>query len=131
MPELKEVVYKDFANSFAIHPITKKLSILTNADSIKQSVKNIVLTNFYERPYKPNFGANLLAQLFENMDPLTEVVIKQNIERAIENHEPRARIINLVVFPDYDNNLLNVRIEFSVRNLLENLVVDIVVERVR
>ena len=67
MSEIKEVLYKDFPISFSAHPVTGNLSILKNADAVKQSVKNIVLTNFYERPYAPLLGGNVRAQMFENM----------------------------------------------------------------
>lgn len=128
---LREIKYKDIPNNFSFHPVTKKLNVLKDADAVKQSVKNIVMTNFYERPYRPNFGANLISQLFENMDPLTSVAIDQNIRRALSNHEPRARVIELRVNPDYDRNQLNITVTFVVVNLLEPITVDILIERVR
>ena len=72
MPELKQPVFKDIPLSFTAHPVTGNVKALTNRDAVKQSVKNIVLTNFYERPYSPNLGGNILSQLFENMDSITQ-----------------------------------------------------------
>lgn len=131
MPQLKNIVYKDIANSFGIHPITKKLSVLNNADSVKQSVKNIVLSNFYERPYKPNFGGNIYTQLFENMDEFTRIKLTQNIDRAIKNYEPRANLIEVRVNPVFDQNRIDISVTFSVKNLVEPIQVDISIERVR
>jgi phage baseplate assembly protein W len=92
MPELKEPIFKDIPLSFTAHPVTGNVKALVNRDAVKQSVKNIVLTNFYERPYSPNLGGNILSQLFENMDPITEYNIAKNIRQALDNYEPRAII---------------------------------------
>ena len=115
--------------SFNVHPVTGKL--VANAESIKQSVKNIVLTNFYERPYQPELGGNVLAQLFENMSPITEYNVTQNIKRALENDEPRAIVEDIITTPVEDQNTLRVTIKFSVRNIPEPIEVDVLLERIR
>ena len=117
--------------SFNVHPVTGNMKLVANAESIKQSVKNIVLTNFYERPYQPELGGNVLAQLFENMSPITEYNVTQNIRRALENSEPRAIVEDIKTTPVEDQNTLRVTIKFSVRNIPEPIEVDVLLERVR
>ena len=104
MPEIREPVYKDIPISFTAHPITGKIKSLINRDAVKQSVKNIVLTNFYERPYNPILGGDVLAKLFENMGPLTEYEISNNIREALDNFEPRAEVDEIKVDALEDQN---------------------------
>ena len=131
MPEIREPIFKDIPMSFNVHPVTGNMKLVANAESIKQSVKNIVLTNFYERPYQPELGGNVLAQLFENMSPITEYNVTQNIRQALENSEPRAIVEDIKTTPVEDQNTLRVTIKFSVRNIPEPIEVDVLLERVR
>jgi|TARA_A100001037_G_scaffold272719_1_gene269089 phage baseplate assembly protein W len=131
MPEIREPVYKDIPISFTAHPITGKIKSLINRDAVKQSVKNIVLTNFYERPYNPILGGDVLAKLFENMGPLTEYEISNNIREALDNFEPRAEVDEIKVDALEDQNALNVTITFRVINDVEPISVTVFLERVR
>jgi phage baseplate assembly protein W len=131
MPEIKEPVFKDIPLSFTAHPITGNVKALVNRDAVKQSVKNIVLTNFYERPYNPTFGGDILSQLFENMDPITEYNIAKNIRQALDNYEPRA-IIDEIKSDFYeDRNAINVTITFRIKNDAEPISVNVLLDRVR
>ena len=131
MPEIKEPVFKDIPLSFTAHPITGNVKALVNRDAVKQSVKNIVLTNFYERPYNPTFGGDILSQLFENMDPITEYNIAKNIRQALDNYEPRA-IIDEIKSDFYeDRNAINVTITFRIKNNAEPISVNVLLDRVR
>ena len=129
--ELEQEIFRDIPMSFNVHPVTGNMKLVANAESIKQSVKNIVLTNFYERHYQPELGGNVLAQLFENMSPITEYNVTQNIRRALENNEPRAIVEDIKTTPVEDQNTLRVTIKFSVRNIPEPIEVDVLLERVR
>ena len=129
--EVEQEIFRDIPMSFNVHPVTGNMKLVANAESIKQSVKNIVLTNFYERPYQPELGGNVLAQLFENMSPITEYNVTQNIKRALENNEPRAVIEDIITTPVEDQNTLRVTIKFSVRNIPEPIEVDVLLERIR
>jgi phage baseplate assembly protein W len=131
MPELKEPVFKDIPLSFTAHPVTGNVKALVNRDAVKQSVKNIVLTNFYERPYSPNLGGNILSQLFENMDPITEYNIAKNIRQALDNYEPRAIIDEIKSGFYQDENAINITITFRVRNDAEPISVNVLLDRVR
>ena len=129
--ELEQEIFRDIPMSFNVHPVTGNMKLVANAESIKQSVKNIVLTNFYERPYQPELGGNVLAQLFENMSPITEYNVTQNIRQALENNEPRAIVEDIITTPVEDQNTLRVTIKFSVRNIPEPIEVDVLLERIR
>lgn len=131
MPELKEPVFKDIPLSFTAHPVTGNVKALTNRDAVKQSVKNIVLTNFYERPYNPALGGDVRSQLFENMDSLTEYNISKNIRQALDNFEPRAIVDEIKTQAIEDRNIINVTITFRVRNSSEPITVNVLLERVR
>ena len=129
--EIEQEIFRDIPLNLTVHPVTGNLKVLTNAESIKQSVKNIVLTNFYERPYNPEFGGDVLSQLFENMDSITEYNISKNIRVSLENHEPRAIVDDIITTVYDDQNALTVKIKFSVQTIPEPLEVNVLLERVR
>jgi len=129
--EIEQEIFRDIPLNLTVHPVTGNLKVLTNAESIKQSVKNIVLTNFYERPYNPEFGGDVLSQLFENMDPITEYNISKNIRVSLENYEPRAIVDDIITTVYDDQNALTVKIKFSVQTIPEPLEVNVLLERVR
>jgi len=131
MPEIREPIFKDIPISFTAHPVTGNVKSLSNRDAVKQSVKNIVLTNFYERPYNPILGGDVLAKLFENMGPLTEYEISNNIREALDNFEPRAEVDEIKVDALDDQNALNVTITFRIINDTDPVSVTVFLERVR
>lgn len=130
--ESKEIIYSDIPLSFTAHPVNGNVPLVKNTDSIIQSVKNIILTNFHERPYNIFFGSNLTAQLFENLDSsYTVFIIKDDIKRAIRNSEPRAEVLSVNVSPNYDRNILNVTVRFVAINESAPVDVNVIVERIR
>ena len=130
MPQIKATVHSDLKMSFAKHPITGRLNNVTNIEAVKQSVKNIVLCNHFERPYLPNYGGNVLTQLFENADSFTEFQVAKDIRIAIENYEPRTIVDDVIVTTD-DLNELRVKIIFRMRNVQKPIELIVMVERVR
>jgi len=131
MAVTKNLVYKDINMSFANHPVTGNLSVLRNNEAVKRAVRNLILTNHYERPYNPDFGGNVRAMLFENITPITEQTVYGNIKRAIENYEPRVEINDIRVNGKPDQNGLYVSIVFTVINSIEPIQLDVFVERTR
>ena len=89
---------------------------ITDIEAVKRSVRNLVLTNFYEKPFHPEIGSGVRDMLFENMSPLTAVVLAKKVEDVIENFEPRARLIGVRALPNLDRNEYEVTIEFFVVN---------------
>lgn len=92
--------------------IYKKL----DAAAVKQSIKTLILTNRFEKPYRPAFGADLGAKLFELADGNTGNEVIDAIKNSIERYEPRAKILNIKVFSTPDNNSLGVTLEFRIIN---------------
>jgi phage baseplate assembly protein W len=128
----KQTIYSDIPLSFLAHPINGNIKPLTNEDAIKQSVKNIVLTSFFERPYAPLFGGNIYDRLFDNVESsYTQFLITEDLTDTIVNYEPRAKLVNIDVNPDADRNTLNITIKFIPITSTEIVTVDVIIERVR
>ena len=95
---------------------------ITDVEAVKRSVRNLILTNFYEKPFHPEIGSGIRDMLFENMTPITAVVLARKVEDVIENFEPRARLIGVRALPNLDRNEYEVTIEFFVVNTPTELV---------
>lgn len=124
-------IHSDFKTGFSVHPVKGDLLLNTNEDAVKRSIRNILQTNFYERPFQPTFGANLRAMLFENFTPATVVTMKRNVQLAIENFEPRAQVLDVVVSGEPDSNYIAIKVIFSTSSRVEADTVDVILERVR
>jgi len=98
-----------------VNPTTGLLARVINEDSVKQSLRNLILTNPTERFYQPFLGSKVRSSLFEPMTPVTVDTIRFSIENTIKQ-EPRVQLVRLDVIPDYDNNQYNVGIYFEVLN---------------
>jgi phage baseplate assembly protein W len=123
--------YSDLDLDFIAHPTTKDVVIKTGADAIKRSVRNLILTNFYEKPFRHGIGSNAVKLLFDNMSPLVSNFLENAIYEVIQNYEPRVEIIKVTVIPDYDNNGYTARLDFIVLNRNQPLTTTIFLERVR
>ena len=97
-------VYKDFALSFGLNPVTNDVLSVTGAQAVIRAIKNLLLTNKGEVPFFPNFGTGLRRLLFEPIDPITTSLIETEIEATLNAFEPRAKILALVVTPNEDSN---------------------------
>ena len=95
---------------------------VTDIEAVKRSVRNLVLTNFYEKPFHPEIGSGVRDMLFENMSPITASVLTKKVEDVIENFEPRARLTSVRALPNLDRNEYEVTIEFFVVNAPTELV---------
>ena len=95
---------------------------ITDIEAVKRSVRNLVLTNFYEKPFHPEIGSGVRDMLFENMSPITAVVLARKVEDVIENFEPRARLVGVRALPNLDRNEYEITIEFFVVNTPTELV---------
>jgi phage baseplate assembly protein W len=123
--------YSDLDLDFISHPTTKDVVVKTGADAIKRSVRNLILTNFYEKPFRPGIGSSAVKLLFDNMSPLVSNFLENAIAEVIQNYEPRVQLVNVTVEADYDNNGYTVRLDFIVLNRNEPLTTTIFLERVR
>ena len=114
--------YKDLDLFFSRKNGTNDIEKITDIEAVKRSVRNLVLTNFYEKPFHPEIGSGIRDMLFENMTPITAVVLARKVEDVIENFEPRARLIGVRASPNLDRNEYEVTIEFFVVNTPTELV---------
>ena len=130
-PTINQVVYKDFDTLFNIHPVTRKLNVLTNVDAVVRSVKNLVLTNKGERPYQPFLGCDVRNRLFELNDGFTEDEIVENIVEVIGEYEPRAELIDVIANVRPDQNAVDVSITFRVINQTGQTTINLLLEKVR
>ena len=123
--------YRDLDLDFGRNPITNDVNKIEDVDAVKRSVKNLVQTNFYERPFHPELGCGVRELLFENYTPLTGIFLKRKIEEVITNFEPRASLNQITVDDDPDRNRLKVSIYFYVVGVEDPVVVETFLERLR
>lgn len=131
MAKTDRIVYSDIRTNLDVHPVKQDIVLLTNADAVKTSIRNIILTRPYERPRNPNFGAGLAGYLFEDISRATEGSIKEAIELAIANYEKRAQAVEVYVSALPDKNAYSATVIFSVVNQIEPVQLNVLLERVR
>jgi len=115
-------VYKDLNLNFSANPVTGDVTQVTDVTAVKRSVRNLLLTNHYDRPFHPEIGSNIPALLFENFGPITGNQLSRTIEEMISNFEPRARVETVECFPVPDTNTYDVKIYFYVENMPAELI---------
>ena len=106
--------FRDFSLTFEKNAVTNDILSLKNEAAIKESVKNIVLYNFYEKPFDPFFGGNIIGLLFENSTPTMVLEVKNRIEQSIEIHEPRVTAVSVTVQFEENRNELNCKIQYLI-----------------
>ena len=109
--------FKDFSVNFARNPFTDDLSVVHNDNSIKQAVKNIILTSPGEKPFQPLVGSSVSRLLFEPLDAFTADTIAEEIRTTINQYEPRVALTRVDVTPIYENNKLHVSLEYRIVGL--------------
>jgi phage baseplate assembly protein W len=123
--------YKDLDLNFLIHPVRKDINKHKDEMAVINSIKNLMMTNHYERPFQPDLGSNVRRLLFENLDKITAISMEREIRQVVENYEPRAQIKTLDILPDMDNNGFSVRMEFYIMNMTDPVTINFFLERVR
>ena len=124
-------IYKDLNLGFQQNTATKDIQKITDVEAVRRSVRNLINTNHYEKPFHPEIGSNLRAMLFENITPQMNHVISKNIELLIKNYEPRCRLVQVNTQPMFDRNGYAVQISFYVVNHPEPVTVESFLERLR
>ncbi len=131
MAETKKEVFSDLDLAFIAHPITGQLARKTNRDAVRQSVKSLILTDYFERPFKSDIGCSIRYYLFELFTPALKQQMENAIREVIKNYEPRAEIIDVLVEERQDLNALTVSVAFFILNDPEPVFLDVILERVR
>lgn len=129
--KIRTKLYKDFDLSFAVNPTTGDLSKKLDVNAVKQSLRTLILTNYYERPFAPEKGANLRAMLFENISPLAANAMQKVIENLVNTYEPRAKLEDVVVRANIDNNAYDVSIYYYVVGFPQPQNLNTTLERLR
>jgi phage baseplate assembly protein W len=124
-------LFSDFLNDLTPHPITKDLARLRNEQSIKQALRNIVLTSYGERFFQPNIGSDIKNYLFEPNDVVLTENVKFAIENAIRFHEPRVNVLGVEVNSFSEEDKLAVNIVFSIINSVNVQNLNLILRRVR
>lgn len=127
----KPLVYSDFYSNFDLELVKKDLLSYKNEDSVKRSIRNILLTDKGERFFNPTFGSDIRKMLFENFSPANDQVVADLIKTAIGNHEPRANVIDVNVSGNPDQNSMYINIVFSVINKAEPVTLELILNRIR
>lgn len=130
-PLRREVQFSDLSISFTPHPVTGKPATRKNAAAVEGALKNLILTNRFERPYEPTFGSDVRNRLFENFDPVEAVNIEEDIKLAILNHEPRVNVNEVRVIGSPDDNIIKVYISFFIINQAQPEELQLNIERIR
>ena len=124
-------IYKDLDLDFGRNIVTNDVNKLTDVEAVKRSVRNLINTNHFERPFHPEIGGNVRALLFENMTPLTALNLQRKIEEVLSNFEPRAKITQIIADPDIDRNGYRLEIRFYVIGIQNPITVETFLERLR
>ena len=123
--------FRDIDLDFARNTVTNDVNIVEDIIAVKRAVKNLVQTNFYERPFQPELGCGVRELLFENFTPMTKVFLERKIEEVLINYEPRVDLQSVEVDDDQDGNRLVVSINFYVIGVPGPQVVETFLQRVR
>ncbi len=123
--------YKDLDLSFNMHPVKKDVNKHVDDMAVINSVKNLISTSRYERPFQPLLGSGVRNLLFEQMDDVTASVLKREIVQTLENFEPRVIVQEVSVSPNYESNSFNVGMTFLIINRTEPITIQFFLQRDR
>lgn len=123
--------YSDLDLNFNAHPVRKDITKHVDERAVINSIKNLLSTNHYERPFRPFLGGNVRSLLFENLDAITATRMEKEIEQIITNFEPRALLEKVTVNARPESNSFGVTIEFSIINRQEPITITFQLERIR
>lgn len=124
-------VFSDLDLNFTPHPVTGDLVRRLDENAIKQSLKNLIMTGHFERPFHSEIGSPIPSLLFEPMTPLTSLMIRRSIIDLVSNFEPRVSLLDVEAIQSPENNSIYVSIVFKIVNTERPLTLDLVLERTR
>lgn len=127
----RDKLYADLNGTMIANPSTGDVYLSKDAAAVKQSIKNLILTNRFERPFQPKVGGHIRGLLFENMSPESYRMARERIRSTIQNYEPRAKLRDIRVQGRLNANEVYVTIEFQVVSTQETVSLLVTVERIR
>ena len=123
--------HRDLDLSLKIHPIRKDIVPLKDDNAIKNALRNLLVSNFYDRPFSRDKGANLKGLLFEPADVITKITMRKNIELVIRKYEPRVATRRVIINDDPDNNSYRINVNFKIKENDTDESVSIVLRRLK
>lgn len=123
--------YSDLDLDFIAHPTTGDVVKKYGEDAIKRSIRNLIMTNFYDKPFRPGVGSNVTKLLFENSTPIVKNLISSAITEMVNNYEPRIRIRKIDVNFSETDNAYNISIFFTIVNTSQPVTINLFLERIR
>ena len=124
-------LYSDLDLSMSIHPTRKDITPFSDIQAVRNAVKNLILTNFGERPFQSKLGSNITGLLFEPADQFTAIQMKKEIDRMLRDHEPRINMVKVQILDDVDANAYRVSIGFNVITQNTTTEVELGLQRLR
>lgn len=124
-------LYKDLNLGLAPHPITGDVSRVLDVNAVKQSMKLLLMTNFYERLFHPEMGTPINRILFEPVDPISTNLLKQSVERVLQNWEPRVQLLSVDVTPYPDDSAYDISISFNIVGIGTPVTFSTILKRLR
>ena len=124
-------IFKDLDLDFGRNRVTNDVNRLTDVEAVKRSVRNLINTNHYERPFHPEIGSDVRAMLFEPMTPLTALNLQRKVAEVLHNFEPRIDLQQVLANPDLDRNSYTLKIMFYVVGSNQPVEVETFLERLR
>lgn len=124
-------IYSDIDFTFTKKPVTADVALSYDTQAVIRSIRNLLSTKNYDRPFNPDLGSNMDSILFENFSPLTALDLEKEISDMIRNYEPRATLQNVTVNAQEDKNAYNVSLTFFIENATLPTTVTLLLERNR
>ena len=124
-------IYSDIDFTFTKKPVTADVALSYDTQAVIRSIRNLLSTKNYDRPFNPDLGSNMDSILFENFSPLTALDLEKDISDMIRNYEPRATLQNVTVNAQEDKNAYNVSLTFFIENATLPTTVTLLLERNR
>ena len=128
---ISKTAFRDFSLDLKSNPKTGDILLKSTSDSIKQSIRNLMLTNFYSRPFRPYLGSNLTASLFSLPSPEMVILMQREIIRLIRTHEPRVTDVSVGISIDSDNQIIRAKVGYLEVGIDINTTLDVLLSRGR
>lgn len=123
--------FTDLNLLFTPHPATADVTKVTDENAVKAAIRNLILTQNYERPFHPEIGCQITSLLFENYTPVTRAIMERTVRDVLEKFEPRARLTRLNIIENVEQNAVDVTVEFALNNLERPITVTTTLTRAR
>lgn len=123
--------YSDLNLLFTTHPTTADITKKIDEEAVKASIRNLISTRNYERPFHPEIGCQIFSLLFENFNPITLQVMKNTIRDVIQKYEPRVKLLDVNIRDRSENNEIQIEVFFKLINSEKPITLTSVISRVR